>query len=75
MSTASTRVPAATYTEPSGAGVTRTGTPPQEAASPTGYDHRSVPVRASTARSRASCHRKTVPSWMTGPASAVSKSV
>ncbi len=56
-------------------GCSRTGTPPQDAASPIGYDQRSSPVRASRARSRASCHTYTVPSWTTGPASGVSKSV
>ncbi|SCD79802.1 hypothetical protein GA0115246_106181 [Streptomyces sp. SolWspMP-sol7th] len=50
-------MPAHTYTLPSAAGVTRSGTPPQALTSPTGYDQRSAPVRASTARSLASCHR------------------
>lgn len=53
----------------------RTGTPPQEAVSPIGYDQRSSPVRASSARSRASFQTYTVPSWIAGPDSGDSKSV
>lgn len=40
-----------------------------------GYDQRSSPVRASSARSRASFQMYTVPSCTTGPASGDSKSV
>lgn len=43
--------------------------------SPIGYDQRSSPVRASRARTRASCQTYTVPSCSTGPASGDSKSV
>lgn len=64
-----------TYTCPSDAGTRRIGTPPQAAPSPMGYDQRSLPVRASSARRRAFCHTYTVPSKIAGPASGVSKSV
>lgn len=75
MSMDSTRAPAETYNWPSEAGLTRTGTLPQAAASPMGYDQSSMPVRASSAWSRASFHTYTVPSKIAGPASGVSKSV